>query len=329
MPPCCSRAPARASAEDRTATWKTTASPRALAGPSKHGSPRALAGPCHDAGAVRALEQQTILITGATDGLGRALAAELAAGGASLLIHGRDDERGNATIAEIRERSGNATLRWLRADLASLEEVRALARQVADECERLDALVNNAGIGTTLPGDGGRMESRDGYELRFAVNYLAGYLLTRSLLPLLQHSAPARVVNVSSAGQAPIDFDDVMLARGYDGVQAYCQSKLAQIMFTFDLAAELDASAVSATCLHPGTYMPTKIVRAAGVEPVTALEQGVNATRRLVADRQLDGVSGVYFNGLGEARPHPQANDPEARRKLRELSDRLCELART
>ncbi|HEX4717258.1 MAG TPA: SDR family NAD(P)-dependent oxidoreductase [Thermoleophilaceae bacterium] len=238
------------------------------------------------------LDEQTILITGATDGLGRALAAGLAGDGAELLLHGRDDERGRATLEEIRADTGNERLHWLRADLASLAEVRALADQVPRATDRLDVLVNNAGIGTTLPGDGERLESRDGYELRFAVNYLAGYLLTRSLLPLLRASAPARIVNVSSAGQAPIDFDDVMLEHGYSGVQAYSQSKLAQVMSTFDLADELADDGVTATCLHPGTYMPTKMVVAAGVEPVTALEQGVRATRRLVADPELDGVTG-------------------------------------
>ena len=170
------------------------------------------------------------------------------------------------------------------------------------------------------------MESRDGYELRFAVNYLAGYLLTRSLLPLLERSAPARVVSVSSAGQAPIDFADVMLERRYSGVQAYCQSKLAQIMFTFDLAEELDGRIVSATCLHPATYMPTKMVRAAGVEPISTLEQGVGATLRLVGDPELEGVTGGYFSGLQPGDPHPQASDPAARQQLRELSDRLCGL---
>jgi NAD(P)-dependent dehydrogenase (short-subunit alcohol dehydrogenase family) len=276
---------------------------------------------------VRPLDQQTILITGATDGLGRALATDLAGAGTELLLHGRDGERGRATLEEIRAKTGNDRLHWLRADLASLEEVRALADEVTRTTDRLDVLVNNAGIGTTLPGDGTRMESRDGFELRFAVNYLAGYLLTRSLLPLLRASAPARIVNVSSAGQAPIDFDDVMLERGYSGVQAYCQSKLAQVMLTFDLAEELAGDGVTATCLHPGTYMPTKMVTAAGVEPVTALEQGVRATRRLVADPDLDGVSGRYFNGERAAEPLAQANDRRARRRLRELSDQLCGLA--
>src|SRR6185503_6153740 len=107
--------------------------------------------------------------------------------------------------------------------------------------ERIDVLVNNAGIGTAEPGDGERVESPDGLELRFAVNYLAPFLLTNLLLQKLKESAPSRIVNVSSAGQAPIDFDDVMLEESYSGFQAYCQSKLAQVMFTFDLAKELGA----------------------------------------------------------------------------------------
>jgi NAD(P)-dependent dehydrogenase (short-subunit alcohol dehydrogenase family) len=275
---------------------------------------------------VLPLGQQTILITGATDGHGNALATELAAAGATVLIHGRDDVRGRETIEDIAAKTDNRRLHWLRADLASLAEVRALAETVMSEFERLDALVNNAGIGTTLPGDGKRIESPDGIELRFAVNYLAGYLLTRLCLPLLKGSAPARIVNVSSAGQAPIDFNDVMLRHGYSGVQAYCQSKLAQVMFTLDLAEELEEGAVTATCLHPGTYMPTKMVRAAGVEPLTPLERGVQATLRLVADPALDGVTGAYFDGVREAAPHPQANDPEARRRLRKVSDELCGL---
>lgn len=275
---------------------------------------------------MRPLEQQTVLITGATDGLGRALAEAVAASGATVLAHGRDEARGRETVQQIARHTNNRNVHWLRADLASLDEVRGLADQVIAEYQELHALVNNAGIGTTLPGDESRLESLDGYELRFAVNYLAGYLLTRRLMPLLERSRPARVVNVSSAGQAPIDFDDVMLERRYSGLQAYGQSKLAQVMFTFDLADEVDASAVTANCLHPGTFMPTKMVRAAGVEPVTPLEEGLHATLRLVQEPWLDGVSGHYFNGLAEARANPQAYDFEARRRLRELSDHLVGL---
>jgi NAD(P)-dependent dehydrogenase (short-subunit alcohol dehydrogenase family) len=272
---------------------------------------------------MRPLDEQTILITGATDGLGRALATELARQGPMLLIHGRDQSRGRRAVKEVKAETGNRDVHWLRADLASLDEVRGLADQLIAERRALHTLVNNAGIGSTLPGEGQRMKSRDGYELRFAVNYLAGYLLTRRLLALLAQSAPARIVNVSSAGQAPLDFEDVMLERHYDGGRAYAQSKLAQVMFTFDLGEELDGTEVTATCLHPGTYMPTKMVRDAGVTPVTALQDGVAATLRLITDPDLDGVSGRYFNGLREAEPNPQARDREARRRLRQLSDRL------
>jgi NAD(P)-dependent dehydrogenase (short-subunit alcohol dehydrogenase family) len=268
-----------------------------------------------------------VLVTGATDGLGKALAAELAGRGAAVLLHGRDQERGEQALAELRAQTGNETVGWYRADLSSLAEVRRLAEQVAAEHERLDVLVNNAGIGTTLSGNAGRLESEDGYELRFAVNYLAPFLLTRLLQPLLVGSAPARIVNVSSAGQAPIDFDDVMLERGYDGMQAYCQSKLALVMLTLDLADELRETAVTANCLHPGTYMPTKMVLAAGVTPLDSLETGVRATARLVTDPELADVSGRYFDRLVDARAHSQAYDPQARRRLRELSERLTGLA--
>lgn len=267
------------------------------------------------------LDEQTILVTGATDGLGRAVAGELAAAGATVLIHGRDDARGRETLAEIGERVPGARLHWLRADLASLDQVRGLADAIARDHHRLDGLLSNAGVGTTVPGDGARVTSADGYELRFAVNYLAGYLLIHRLLPLLKNSAPARIVQVASAGQAPIDFSDVMLERHYSGVQAYCQSKLAQVMFTLDLAEELEGTGVTATCLHPGTFLPTKMVRGSGIEPATPLEDGVRATFRLLADPELEGVSGRYFDGERIASPHAQAHDAGARRRLRELSD--------
>jgi NAD(P)-dependent dehydrogenase (short-subunit alcohol dehydrogenase family) len=208
-------------------------------------------------------------------------------------------------------------------DLASLAQVRSMAESVAAAEPRLDVLVNNAGIGTVEPGGGARVESADGHELRFAVNYLAPFLLTRLLEPLLLRSAPARVVNVASAGQAPVDFDDVMLERDYDGSRAYSQSKLAMVMMTFDTAERLAGRGVTATCLHPGTYMPTKMVLAAGVHPIDSLESGVRATLRLIADPALDGVTGRYFDRLEEARARPQAYDPDARAQLRAVTERL------
>jgi NAD(P)-dependent dehydrogenase (short-subunit alcohol dehydrogenase family) len=275
---------------------------------------------------VKPLDEQVILVTGATDGLGRGVATALADAGATLLLHGRSPERLDAVVEEIGAATQHANLRPYRADLASLDEVRRLGDEVVARESRLDALVNNAGIGTTLPGDGERMVSADGYELRFAVNYLAGFLLTNRLAELLAASAPARVVNVSSAGQAPIDFDDVMLEHGYSGTRAYAQSKLAQVMFTIDLAEELRDRGVTVNCLHPATYMPTKMVLHARGEGVTPLEDGVRATVRLVASPELDGVTGRYFNGEVESEPHPQAHDAAARAELRRISNELTGL---
>jgi NAD(P)-dependent dehydrogenase (short-subunit alcohol dehydrogenase family) len=255
-----------------------------------------------------------VLITGATDGLGRALAARAHGEGWEVLAHGRSEARLAALAHEL------DGVRTFRADLASLAAVEDLADAVLGTVDRLDALVGNAGIGSTVPGEGRRMESADGHELRFAVNYLAEYALARRLLGLLRDSAPARAVQVASAGQMPIDFADVMLERDYDGTRAYCQSKLAQIMLAFDLAEELDGAGVTATALHPGTYMPTKIVTGSGIAPVTPLEHGVDATWRLVADPALAGVSGRYFDGTRERRPHGQALDTDDRAALRELS---------
>jgi NAD(P)-dependent dehydrogenase (short-subunit alcohol dehydrogenase family) len=263
---------------------------------------------------------RTVLVTGATDGLGRALARALAERGATVLVHGRDPERIAATVDELRRAAGaEDRVRSYRADFASLAEVRAMAGELLGAEERLDVLVNNAGIGTDVPGGGERMESADGYELRFAVNYLAGYLLTERLLDLLTRSAPARVVNVSSAGQMPLDFGDPMLERGYDGVRAYCQSKLAQVMQAIDLSERFPPDQLTANALHPATYMPTKIVSS----PISTLEEGVDATLRLLADDSLTGVSGRYFNGRREARADPQAYDRDARARLAAISKEL------
>jgi NAD(P)-dependent dehydrogenase (short-subunit alcohol dehydrogenase family) len=243
-----------------------------------------------------------------------------------LLLHGRDEARLADTVQRIGGGRGNEKLRSYRGDFSSLAEVRDMANRIERDEDRIDVVVNNAGVGSTLPGDGARMESGDGYELRFAVNYLAHFLLTRRLESLIRESAPARIVNVSSAGQAPIDFDDVMLERSYDGTRAYCQSKLAQIMFTFDLAEEVRDEGVTVNCLHPASLMPTKIVMHARGAAISTLEEGLEATLRLVTDPALDGVSGLYFDGQDQARANAQAYDPDARRRLRKLSERLVGL---
>jgi NAD(P)-dependent dehydrogenase (short-subunit alcohol dehydrogenase family) len=263
-------------------------------------------------------DREVVLITGSTGGLGRELAQRIAATGAHVIVHGRDVERGEEVVARIEE-EGRGSARFIPADLASLAEVRELARTVLDDYGRLDLLVNNAGIYTAGPA--GRASSEDGYELRFAVNYLSHYLLTRLLLPRLRESAPSRVINVASLGQAPIDFDDVMLERGYSATRAYGQSKLAQIMFTFDLARELEGTGVLTYAVHPATFMDTDMVLEAGVTPRSTVGEGADAVMRLVSAPDLE--SGRFFNGTRPARASEQAYDEESRARLRELSERL------
>ncbi|MGA8649603.1 MAG: SDR family NAD(P)-dependent oxidoreductase [Xanthobacteraceae bacterium] len=260
---------------------------------------------------------KTALITGSTDGVGRVVAQRLAADGWRVLVHGRDRARGDGLVAEIAAAGGTAE--FLAADLSSMAEVRRLADAVQKTTQRLDLLINNAGLGSGGSG-ATRQTSADGYELRFAVNYLAGFLLAHLLMPLLKKSAPARIVNVSSLGQQAIDFGDVMLTRGYSGSRAYCQSKLAQILFTIDLAHELAGSGVTANALHPATYMNTTMVRQSGVTPISSVEQGADAILKLAVSPDMEGKSGLYFNGQREARADAQAYDANARRQLRTLS---------
>ncbi|MGE5149268.1 MAG: SDR family NAD(P)-dependent oxidoreductase [Rhodospirillaceae bacterium] len=260
---------------------------------------------------------KTALVTGATDGVGRVVAKRLAKDGWRVLVHGRSAERGASLVKEIEGAGGKAA--FLKADLASLAEVRTFAAAVKQETGALQLLINNAGIGTA--GDRpGRQESADGHELRFAVNYLAGFLLTHLLLPLLKAGAPARIVNVSSAGQEAIDFGDVMLTKAYSGSRAYRQSKLAQILFTVDLADELKADGIIANCLHPSTYMNTTMVKQSGTTPLSSVETGADAILQLAVSSKLEGKSGLYFNVMNESRANPQAYDAKARAQLRKLS---------
>src|SRR5271154_4979884 len=267
---------------------------------------------------------KTVLITGSTDGVGRYVAAQLAADGARVLIHGRDAERARMLVEEI-ARGGHEVPIFYQADLSSLKGVRQLAEAITADHKRLDVFVSNAGIGSRTLGPE-RRESADDYELRFAVNYLSGFLLTYTLLPLLKAAAPSRIINVASLGQHPIDFDDVMITKNYSGSRAYAQSKLSQIMFTIDLAEELKGTGVTVNSLHPATYMNTTMVRAGGITPVSTVEQGGAAILHLAAGDDVAGKSGLFFNGMNEAKAHPQAYDAAARKRLRALSRELTGL---
>ena len=273
------------------------------------------------------IEKQTILITGSTDGLGRASARALAKRGALVLVHGRDQARIDDTVAEITSFSGGKPVKGYRADLSELSQVRKLAAEILADHDRLDLLVNNAGIGSGNMSTFSRETSRDGHELRFAVNYLAPFLLTRLLLPLIETAAPSRIVNVSSVGQSPIDFEDLMMQKRYEPYDAYCRSKLAQVMFTIDLAAELAAKRVTVNCLHPASLMNTKMVFESFGHTMSTVEDGVKALVNLAASPGLDHVTGSYFNELSESRANALAYDAAARARLKHVSERLTGLA--
>ncbi len=268
---------------------------------------------------MRDAAEATILVTGATDGLGKRVARELAAKGTTVLLHGRSPERLEATLEELRSQTGSQKVGSYLADLSSLGAVRDLADRILSEYDRLDVLINNAGIIARE-----RKESKNGYELTFAVNYLSHFLLTRLLLPLLKNSVPARIVNVASAGQSTVDFSNLMLEQGYDAMKAYSQSKLAQVMFTFELAKRLQGTGVTVNALHPASLMDTKMVKSTFGYTMSTVEEGARAVVRLAVSPELEAVTDHYFDGTREARADGQAYDKEARQTLWELSEELC-----
>ncbi len=265
--------------------------------------------------------RKTILITGATDGLGLGVARVLAQQGHHLIVHGRNPEK-LADVQRMLAAKATGAISTLLADLMALRQVDQLADEVLSRHSRLDVLVNNAGMGAGFA-NRQRVLSADGIEARFAVNYLAGYHLTRRLLPLLRASAPARIIHVSSLGQHPLDFENLQLERDFEGQRAYAQSKLAQIMFTFDLAAELAGTGVTVNALHPASLMPTNMVREGYTRIIDSLETGIDATIALIVDEALATTTGCFFDKRIIAQPNPQALDPAIRARLRLVSDEL------
>ena len=266
------------------------------------------------------LQGKTVLITGSSDGLGKEVALLAAKAGATVLVHGRSREKSQPVLDEV-NRAGPGDAELYLADLESLDEVRRLAAEVSARHRRLDVLLNNAGI--LRAGDLPRAQNAQGIELHFQVNYLAPFLLTRLLLPLLKAAAPSRIVNVASLGQAPIDFDDVQLERSYSGIQGYCQSKLAQVMYTIELAEELAGSGVTVMSLHPGTFMNTNMVVGQGMTPQSKVEDGAEATFRLAFAPEHEGETGGFYNQFNPGHANAQAADHQARRQLWALSEEL------
>ena len=263
--------------------------------------------------------QRVILVTGSTGGLGREAALALARAGDHVIIHGRNAERAQQVIRQIEEH-GRGSAKFYKADFASLADTKRFAAAVLADYDRLDVLVNNAGV--FVPDQQERRVSEDGYELHFQVNYLAGYVLTNMLLPLLESSAPSRVVNVAS-GQRPLDFDDLMFEKDYDGFDAYLRSKNAQIMMTFAMEPYLSSRNISTNALFPSGLMNTDMVIEAGFEPESSVETGRDALLQLIND---DVGTGNFFNVFEVGEAISQATDPDAQRQLMEASEELTSI---
>jgi len=260
------------------------------------------------------LSSKTILITGSTDGLGKLVADHLAAQGATVLLHGRNREKGRAVLDELRRKTKSAKLTYYNGDFSSLQEVKALSNEILKSEKHIDVLINNVGIGRGK--DTNRREvSKDGHELRFAVNYLAHVLLTEKLLPLLP-PASARIINVASVGQETIDFSNLMLEKKYEGFFAYRQSKTALIMYTFDLAERLMEKGIAVNALHPASLMNTKMVLDEWDYTLTTVEQGAEAVESLLSVA----TTGEYYDGRRKAKAIAQAYDRKARETLRDLT---------
>ena len=275
----------------------------------------------HGAGVAYCVDVKTILLTGSTDGIGRAAARELAERDCAVIVHGRNEPRAQAAARELADATGNRNVTAVAGDFASLAEVRAMAAQILRTCPRLDVLINNAGIAVRH-----RHTTKDGYESTFAVNHLAPFLLINLLLDRLRESAPSRIVIVSSGAHTSgrIDFDDLQMERGFDGWQAYCNSKLANALFTCELARRLDPAAVTANFLHPGV-IDTKLlhVNFGGGSPVA---DGARTPVHLALAAEVANVTGSYFVNRRQTRASSAAGDPRLAADLWRVSAALTGL---
>jgi NAD(P)-dependent dehydrogenase (short-subunit alcohol dehydrogenase family) len=275
---------------------------------------------------------KTVLITGGTSGIGKAAAVALAAMNANVVIVGRNPERGEAAVEEVRARSHSESVELLLADLSVQSEVRRLAEEFQERHDRLDVLANNAGLVQSK-----RTETPDGIETTLAINHLAPFLITNLLLDRLEGSVPSRVITVSSEAQrwGKMDFEDMQSRRKYRGFPVYGKTKLANIMFTYELAERLNGTGVTATCLHPGSVGtnfgqnnrgPMALFFRTFKPFMRSSEKGADTLVWLASSPEVEGVSGKYFFDRKEIDAKNVAHDPAARRRLWEISEELTGL---
>ena len=273
------------------------------------------------------MRAKTVVVTGATDGVGKEAATRIAEAGATLLLVGRNPDKGRAVVERMRRQAGNPAISFLCADLARLDEVRRVAGEIRDRCGRLDVLLNNVGAIFMR-----RRESADGIEMTWALNHLGYFLLTHELLDLVKASAPARIVNVASSAHrgGAIDFDDLEGRRAYSGRRAYAQSKLANILFTYELARRLEGSGVTANALHPGFVrtrfgsgngLPVRLIIAALMRlSGISVAEGGKTSVYLATSPEVDGASGGYYEACALARSSAASRDESVARRLWQVS---------
>jgi len=280
---------------------------------------------------TRSLEGRIALVTGATNGIGRVTARELARMGARVLIVARDRDRGETTASGIRDATGGRAPEVLLADLSSQAEVRRLAREVRERAPRVDLLVNNAGAIFAE-----REVSADGVEMTLALNHLAYFLLTLELLPLLEGAPGSRIVNVSSTAheRGAIDFADLQGEHGYSMWKAYQQSKLANVLFTRELARRLGDRGPTANALHPGVIASGfgrngrgffRWLVAIGAPFLSSPEKGARTTLHVATAPGLQGVTGRYFSDCREKSPSPAGRDDDAALRLWQISESMTQ----
>lgn len=239
---------------------------------------------------MNSIKNKIVLVTGSTDGIGKQTALDLAKMGAHVIVHGRNEEKSLNAMQEIIEVSGNENLHYISSDLSSLTQIRKMSDDIHQRFEKIDVLINNAGVYKTQ-----REFSIDGYELTFAINHLAYFLLTSLLLDLIKESDYKRIVNVASQAHAnDLDFDNLQGENYFDGYDAYSRSKLCNIMFTYKLARTLEGTGITANVLHPGV-ISTKLLHEGFGMGGAALETGSRTSVYLASSNEVEGISGQYF----------------------------------
>jgi NAD(P)-dependent dehydrogenase (short-subunit alcohol dehydrogenase family) len=269
------------------------------------------------------MKNKIVLITGSTDGIGKETALQLAQLGATVIVHGRSAERCQAACDDIRQATGNLNVDFVAADLASQQQVRRMATEMLVRHDRLHGLINNAGVISLK-----RQLTEDNLEMTFAVNHLAPFLLTNLLLDRLKTSAPARIVNVSSTVHydAPLKFDNLQSEKNYNGINAYKLSKLGNVLFTFELAARLKGSGVTANCLHPGVVATKLLDTGWGWSTGLSSAQGAALSVYLATSPEVEQVTGKYYESTSAGGASPKANDVKLRRQLWDISAQLTGL---